>query len=153
MVLAMYIGAPYVPTKQAVAAEMIALLDLKKGALLYDLGSGDGRLLLMAAKKGINGVGVEIIPHIALWSWLRVWVSGLRSHIKIIWGNYWWISLKSADAVVVYGIPGFMPRFAQKFKKELKPGTRIVSNSFTLPGLRVITQKTIGKDRIFLYTV
>ena len=153
MVLAMWMGAPLVPSKSKTGIRMIELLQLKKGQTLYDLGSGDGRLLLLAAQKGAKAYGVEINPYALLWSWLRVVLSGKKKNISLHWRNYWWINLKTADAVVVYAMPGFMPRLSKKLKKELRPGTLVVSNSFSIPRLKLIKEEIIGKDRIFLYRI
>ena len=153
MVLSIWIGAPFVPSKDVTGKRMIELLQLKPGQTLYDLGSGDGRLLIAAAQRGARAVGVEVIPHVALLSVIKIFLAGKRRNICVRWGNYWWVNLTQADAVAVYAMPGFMPRLARKFKRELKPGTPIVSNSFTIPGLTLVKQETVGKDRIFLYTV
>ncbi len=151
MLLAMFIGAPLVPSKKETGERMVELLNLKKGEVVYDLGSGDGRLLILAAKKGAKAVGVEINPYVLIWSWIKGLLKGQIGRMKLIWGNYWSVNISAADAVVVYAMPGFMPKMAKKLKKELKPGTLIVSNSFQIPDLKLIKQETVGKDRIFLY--
>ena len=153
MVLAMVMGAPLVPSKPTLTKRMVELLRLKPGQTLYDLGSGDGRVLLEAAAQGINAYGVEINPYALIISFIRALFTKRLSLIKLKWGNYWWVSLRRADGIVVYGLPHIMPKLAKKFKTELRPKTRIVSNSFVIPGLTLVKQEKIGKDRIYLYEI
>lgn len=153
MLIAMIIGAPLVPTNQKTAKRMIELLKLKKGQKLYDLGSGDGRLLLLAAQQGINATGIEVNLYAVMWSKLMSYLKQSHRHISVKWGNYWRIPIRDADAVVVFGLPHLMPRFAQKFKLELRIGTKVVSNSFQIPDLKLLKHETVGKDNIYLYRV
>ncbi len=153
MVLAMFTGAPMVMSKKATAEKMIDLLKPKKGEVMCDLGSGDGRLLILAAKKGAQAIGVEINPYILIWSWIKALVNGQMGQIKLIWGSYWYVNIHSANCVAIYAMPGFMEKMSRKLIQELKPGTRVVSNSFQIPRLRLIKQELVGRDRIFLYRI
>ena len=153
MILAMIIGAPMVPSNPRVGERMIELLSLKKGQRLYDLGSGDGRLLIIAAKKGARAIGIEINPYALLWSWIKSILSGQMTKIQFIWGSYWRINIKNADAVAVYAMPYVMSRMTQKLQTELMPGTRVVSNSFQIPGLKLVKKEILGKDTIYLYRI
>jgi len=153
MVLAMFIGAPLVPSKKTLVSAMVDLLKIKKGDRVYDLGSGDGRLLIEVAKRGGVGYGIEINPYAILWSYWNIWRSGVWGQVHIRWGNYWWLRLKNADSVIVYAMPGFMQKMSNKFKNELKPGTKIVSNLFQIPNLKEVKKVTLGKDRLYLYKV
>ena len=153
MLIAIVIGAPFVPTNPATAKHMIELLQLKKGQKLYDLGSGDGRLLHLAAQQGVHAVGIEMNLYAVIWATLMGYLKKSASHVSVKWGNYWNIPIKDADAVVIFGLPHLMPRFAQKFKAELRSGTKVVSNSFQIPGLKLVKHETVGKDNIYLYTV
>ena len=153
MILAMMIGAPMVFSRKQTAQKMIDLLDLKRGNKVYDLGSGDARLLVMAAKKGAYACGVEINPYAVILSLLRMQLSGYSKQIQVRWGSYWGKNLVDADAVIIYGVPWIMARLAKKLIVELKPGTKIVSNSFQIPQLKLIKQETVGKDKVYLYKV
>lgn len=153
MLLAVLIGAPLVPSKQKTTERMVGLLNLKPGQCLYDLGSGDGRVLIAAAKKRISGIGIEINPYAIIWSYIRALLTGQLTRIRVKWGSYWQISIAKADGVVVYAMPGFMPKMAEKLKKELRRGTLVVSNSFQIPSLRLVKQETVGKDRVFVYRI
>ena len=153
MMLALFFGAPLVPSKPEVTRKMVELLKVKPGTTIYDLGSGDGRVLIEIAHKNAHAIGIELNPYAVIYSWFRVRLAGVGDHVRIKWGNYWWTNLATADGVIVYGLPQIMPRLAQKFKTELKPKTRIVSNSFQIPGLQLLRQETVGKTKIYLYQV
>ena len=153
MLLALWWGAPLVPSKPQVARRMIELLQLKPGERFYDLGSGDGQLLILASRQGAMSIGIEMNPYVWLLSYIRVFLSGYLTRTQIIFGNYWHVHLKSADAVVIYALPTVMSKVADKFKKECKKGTRIVSNSFQIPGLILVKEEKVGADRIFLYRI
>src|SRR3989344_9641807 len=94
MVISMFIGAPLVPSKKATVAKMIELLKPKKGERIYDIGSGDGRLLVEVAKLGAEGFGIEINPYAILWSYFNILRAGVWGRVHIRWGNYWWVQLK-----------------------------------------------------------
>ncbi len=141
MCLAFFTGAPFVPTKNTSADAMIRLAHITKGDKVYDLGSGNGKLLLLAAKKGANAVGFEINPLLVLFSKVR----GTETH----WKNFWQADIHDADAVFVYLLPWKMKRLADMLKKELKPGTIIVSNSFIFPGWKIIRQDRVNHIYVF----
>jgi|SRR3989344_7903009 len=153
LILAMFTGAPLVPSKPPTVERMLKLLNLKKGQILYDLGSGDGKILITAAKQGAQGIGIEINPYAVLLSWVLAILAGVVKSVHFEWGNYWQHSLSAADAVVVYAMPQFMPRLAVKLQKELKKGTRIVSNTFTIPQLKLVKQERVGFDKVYLYEI
>jgi len=141
MCIAYFIGAPFVTTKNASADAMIRLAGIKKGTIVYDLGSGNGKLLLLAAKKGAKAVGYEINPMLVLLSILR----GAPTH----WKNFWHADIRDADVIFLYLIPWKMERLAEKLKKECKKGTVVVSNSFIFPGWKIIRQDTANRVYVF----
>jgi len=151
--LALFFGAPLVPSKPEVTRKMVELLKIKPGMTIYDLGSGDGRVLIELAKRNVCARGIEINPYAVVFSLARCLIVGVGKQVQVHWGNYWWTNLAQADGVIVYGLPQIMPRLARKFKAELKPKTRIVSNSFQIPGLQLLKQETVGKTKIYLYQV
>lgn len=120
--------APWWRTSKKTARAICKLAKVKKGDLIYDLGSGDGTALMIAAKEfGAHGIGIEIDP-------LRYWVSkvllqknSVADSVKILRKNFFAQNLKDADVVFVYLIPKTLEKLLPKFKKELKKGTRIVS--------------------------
>lgn len=132
MCVASVTGAPYVPTKTPTADAMIRLSGIKKGDIVYDLGSGDGKLLRLAANRGARAFGYEINPLLVLWANLR--------HAPTRWKNFWNADIRDADVVFIYLLPWKMERLARKLKTECKKGTIIVSNSFIFPGWNIVRQ-------------
>lgn len=120
--------APWWRTSAKTARAICKLAKLKKGETVYDLGSGDGTALIIAAKEfGAKGVGIEIDP-------VRYWISkmlikknGIADKITVIRKNFFKENIKTADVVFVYLVPKALEKLLPKFKRELKPGTRIVS--------------------------
>ena len=142
-----------VPSKRIVAERMVELIALNPGQKLFDLGSGDGRVLIVAARKHLKAVGIEINPYVWIFSWIMVLLARQIPHVTIFLGNYWKKDLRTADGVVVYGLPQIMVRLGEKLKRELKPGTRVVSNSFKIPSLKLLKEEVVSGTRIYLYQV
>ena len=138
--IAFVTGAPFVPSANPTARSMIDLSRMKPGIKVYDLGSGNGKLLFLAARKGATAVGLEINPLLVLWSKIKAIASPYRKHISTRWQNFWKADLSDADVVFVYLLPWRMEKLAAKLKKELKPGTLIVSNSFVFPNWKILRQ-------------
>jgi len=143
--------APWWRTNKKTALAICRLAKVKKGDLIYDLGSGDGTALITAAKKfGANGVGIEIDP-------LRYWISKIRiqrnelsKRIKVIKQNFFKQDIKAADVVFVYLVPKALEKLLPKFKKELKKGTRIVSYVYEI---NLPLKEYDKKNRIRLYII
>lgn len=151
LLLAMTFGVPYVPTRKNTAEKIIELLKIKPGDRFYDLGSGDGRLLFMAAEKGAKSTGIEMNPHLVLWTWLKILLKRKWHQVSVRLGNYWWTDLSTTDKVVIYGMPSVMAKASKKFMQELRTGTLIASNSFKIPDLKLVKTATVGKDTVYLY--
>lgn len=148
--IALFTGAPFVPSKKKTAEQMIAVAHIKSTDTVYDLGSGDGRLLFLAAKKFPKKiVGIEINLLLVFLTRMRCIFSPYRSRLFCVWGNFWNIPLQDADVVFVYLLPWKMEALQRKLLKELKPGARIVSNSFQFPDLKILT--TDNQQGIYLY--
>ncbi len=141
MCIASFTGAPFVPTKNTVADAMIRLAGIKKGSVVYDLGSGDGKLLRLATQKGARTIGYEINPLLVLWANLR--------GAPTLWKNFWGADIHDADIVFIYLLPWKMERLAKKLKTECKKGTVIVSNSFIFPGWNIVRQDAAHHVYVF----
>ena len=146
---ALFGGAPYMPTNAALVQIMLDLAHIQAADRVVDLGSGDGRLVIAAARKGAQeAVGYEI----DVWNvWkARRWARhlGLRN-AQFVHASFWKISLSEFNVVFVYGLPPYMARLAEKCRAELAPGTRIVSLLYDLPGW----EPTVVQEGIRLYTV
>ncbi len=126
-------GAPYLPTDRERVDAMLALTGLKPGEKLYDLGSGDGRIVIAAAKAGANAVGWEISPYLWLYSNWQIRRQGLAGKAKIHLGSYWEEHFRDADVVTLFLFTTQMARMQQKLQNELRPGSRVISFAFTFP--------------------
>jgi hypothetical protein len=122
------------------------LLDLKPGQTMLDLGSGDGRVLIAAAKRGIYAVGIELSIILFLMSWLRT--RPYRSQVRVVWGNYFTASWPPADAIFTFMIPRQMPKLDAKIEawRGKKP-VRLASFAFAIPGKEYVAKKS----GVFLY--
>lgn len=135
-------GAPYLPTLSKQIDAGLDLLDLKPDQTLLELGSGDGRVLVAAAKSGLQVVGIELNPILVVVSWLRTW--RYRRQVRIIWGNFWRTPWPPADGVFVFLHDRFMPKLDARMQKIEVP---LISYAFQIPGKK----PAATKDGIFLY--
>ncbi len=149
MCFAFVSGAPFVPTKKSAAESMIALAHLKKGTVVYDLGSGNGKLLFLAAKRGARATGYEINPGLVIYSSLLSFFSPYRNQVCTKWKNFWHADIRDANVVFIYLLPWKMDRLAAKLKKDCNKGTIIVSNSFIFPGWKIIRQDRANHIYVF----
>ncbi len=147
-------AAPYVPTFQRDVERMLACAGVKKDELVVDLGAGDGRFLITAARRyGARGIGYELSFMMYLIALLRVTASGVGSRVKIRYGDFYRASLSDADVVCCFLTPYAMKRLEKKFGDECRPGARVVSYAFKLPS-RVsdtISKPTPRSTPVFLY--
>ena len=149
VVYALVFGAPYVPVSQERLAVALELAELRPGELLVDLGSGDGRILIAAARRGVRTEGWEISPYLCLWSFAAALTAGVRQRVRIHWSSYWASWLGRADVVTTYLLPTQMGRLEKKLLAELRPGTRVVSVAFVFPHWKPVKEK-MG---VYLYVV
>jgi SAM-dependent methyltransferase len=104
------------------------LAKVKKGDVIYDLGSGEGTALIIAAKEfGATGVGIEIDPSRAFFSKIKVFLSSVSNKIEIRRDSFWNQDISEATVVFMYLIPKTLIKLRPKFLKELRPGTRVVT--------------------------
>jgi len=118
-----YSAAPFLPTRKGDVGRMIDLAQIKPGERVYDLGSGDGRLVFAAAKKGAEAIGIEIFILPYLYSWVISWG---RKNAKILFGDLFNYDIRGADVVFIFLLNKSYGRLVEKFSKELKPGTRVI---------------------------
>ncbi|MBI2613862.1 MAG: class I SAM-dependent methyltransferase [Candidatus Levybacteria bacterium] len=125
--------APWWRTNKRTARAMCRLAKISKKDVIYDLGSGTGTLLLIAAKEfGARGVGIEIDPLRAVISTLALHSAKVRDKIIIKKKNFFNVDLSNATVIFVYLVPKALERLKPKFLKELKPGTRVVSYRYKI---------------------
>jgi predicted RNA methylase len=127
--------APFVATPTPVVRQMLILADLKPGEILYDLGSGDGRAVIMAAKDfGANSVGVELRDDLAKRALDSIQKLDLTEKTRIIQKDIFTVNLSSADVVFLYLTTSANEKIKPKLEAELKPGTRVVSHDYEILG-------------------
>lgn len=142
--------APWWRTSGRIARAMCKLAGVKKSDVVYDLGSGDGTALLLAASEyGAKGVGIEIDPLRAYFSMTRLRIGKVDRKVKILQKNFFDVSIADATVVFVYLVPKALHRLKPKFASELRPGTRIVSFRYKIPYLSLVANDEI--HQIYLY--
>ena len=123
--------APFVPTPPEVVSRMLELAEIKQGDVLYDLGSGDGRIVVAAAKKfGIRAVGFEIDPGLVKDSRQFVKQAGLEELVEIREQDIRTVDFSPASVVTMYLYPAANLRLRPVLMRELKPGSRVISHDF-----------------------
>ncbi len=146
------IGAPWLPTPRSKVRDMLEFADVNQEDVLYDLGSGDGRIIVMAAKEfGANSIGIEVDPLRMLWSRLAIKRHKLGQKVKVIRANFFNVSLEDASVVTLYQGHEINKKIRAKLASELRSGTRVVSYRFILDGWTPV--KTNNDESIFLYVV
>jgi hypothetical protein len=138
-------AGPYVPSPQSVVADMLRHAEVVSTDYLIDLGSGDGRIVLTAAKVfGAQGFGVEIKDDLVTKSNLAAKNEGLADRVKFIKQDLFKTDLSQATVITMYLLPDTVNLLKDKFLAELKPGTRIVSHDYPLTGW--IPEKYVQMD-------
>lgn len=143
----LFFGAPYVPTLKKQRQAAFELLSLKPGQTLLDLGCGDGVMLKAAAKRGLNAIGYEINPLLALIAWLRT--RRYRSQVRIVCGSFWRrANLAGVDGVFVFLTDPYMKKLDNFIKNRRgKEPLKLASYGFPVPDRKPTAQK----EAIFLY--
>jgi SAM-dependent methyltransferase len=148
------IHAPYVETSLTVADAMLKLGHAGRKDLVYDLGCGDGRIVIMAAKRyGSRGVGIDINPERIRQAKANARRDGVADLVTFQVGDVYNANLRNATVVMLYLLPDMNLKLRPKLKAELKPGARIVSHSFDMGDWNAKKQKVIGGERIYLWVL
>jgi protein-L-isoaspartate O-methyltransferase len=147
--------APYVVSPQEIVDRMLELADLKPGEKLYDLGSGDGRILITAVTRfKAKAVGVEISDDLVNTANARIRRLGLDNDAQVIHGNFLDVDLRPADVVTLYLATDANELLRPNLEKYLRDGSRVVSHDYAVPGWK---PKLVDKNpeqrghTIFLY--
>ncbi len=150
--------APYYPTPETIVRKMLEFGQLKAGEKMYDLGSGDGRIVIMAAQKfHARAVGVEIDKDLYRQSMDRIRKLGLEKSASIINGDIFAQDYSSADLITVYLLPNSNDKIQPFLEKQLRKGSRIVSHDFEFKNWQPEKVETIDDDgegrshTLFLY--
>jgi len=152
--------APYYPTPESVVEQMLKLGGLKPGERTFDLGSGDGRVVVMAAQKfGADATGIEMDPDLHKQSTDRIRALGLEKKARIILGDIAKQDFSSANLLTVYLLPSSNDKIRPILEKQLKKGTRVVSHDFTFSGWTPEKEEHIEDDgegrshTLYLYVI
>jgi SAM-dependent methyltransferase len=124
---------PYLPTPDDVVTRMLELAEVKSGDVVYDLGCGDGRIVIAAVKRpGVRGVCVDIDPARIRESRANALKAGVVKKIKFIEGDLFEVPIADATVVTMYLLPAVNLRLRPRLLNELRPGTRVVSHAFDM---------------------
>jgi len=141
-----------VPTPMSMVHEMLTMAKVGPDDLVYDLGCGDGRIIVTAARRyGARAVGIELDPLRFLWCQMLITVLGLRGRVRIVYGDFFKQDLNAASVVTCYLLTVTNKKLEGKFKSELKPDTRVVSNYFIFPSLQLVSEDK--EEKLYLYNL
>ena len=153
---------PYVPTKYEIVEKMLKMANVNKNDILFDLGCGDGRIVIMAAKKyGARGVGIDINPVRIKESNVNAVKEGVTDKVRFIEQNLFESDISKATVLTLYLLQSVNLKLRPKLFQDLKPGTRIVSHDFdmgdwepdqsTVIGMDFGTQNSFGNDKVYFW--
>ncbi|MFX0200726.1 MAG: SAM-dependent methyltransferase [Candidatus Hodarchaeota archaeon] len=128
------------------------MAEVKPGEVVYDLGSGDGRIIVIAAREfHSKSVRIEINPFWAFWTKVKVALFRLHGKVNVVWGNFFNQDLSQANIVTLYLLQDTNDKLKSKLKKELKPGTRVIFHVFTFDGWN--PRKIDEDSKIYMYQI
>ena len=144
----------YVPTPEDVVEAMLQVAKVTKNDVVYDLGTGDGRIPVTAAKKyGARGVGIDIDPQRVKEATENVQKSGVGDRVRIIQGDLFEANISEATVVTLYLLPSLNQKLMPKLMKELRPGTRIVSHAFDMGEWKPEQELDVNGRKVYFWTI
>jgi len=144
--------APYVPSPPQVIQRMLNLAELKAGEVFFDLGSGDGRAVIMAVKEfGARAVGVELREDLVKKALSTIYEQSLQDRITIVNGDMFNVDLTSADVVFLYLTTSANEKVRPKLDSELKRGVRIVSHDYEVVGWKPVKVENYCENQTLGY--
>lgn len=145
---------PYVPSPQEVVDKMLELAAVKKGDVVYDLGSGDGRIIVTAAKKyGVKAIGFEIDPDRIRESRENIQKAGVQSLAEIRQQDILTVDLSGASVVTMYLLPNVNMQLRPNILSQLKPGSRVVSHAFDMGDWKPDKIERVNGRTVYLWTI
>ncbi len=143
-------GIPWVPTDNHRIQKALALVHLKAGEKIYDLGCGDGRVLIMAAQKfNARAVGIEISLLHVLVARVRIRIADVKKNCTARWGNFYRANLRDADVIYQYGHSRYAGKLKKLLEGQLRVGARVVSINVDIPGWQ--PEAINWEELIFVY--
>jgi cyclopropane fatty-acyl-phospholipid synthase-like methyltransferase len=144
----------YVPTPQAVVDAMLDLAHVTQADVVYDLGCGDGRIPVTAAQKyGARGVGIDIDPKRIEEATENAKLAGVTDKVTFLTQDLFTSNISDATVVTLYLLPSLNEKLMPKLKKELKPGTRVVSHAFSMGDWTPDDKRAVGGRTIYLWRI
>jgi SAM-dependent methyltransferase len=148
------IDVPYVPTPGPVVDAMLKLAKVKRGDVLYDLGSGDGRIVIAAARRyGVRGVGIDIDPRRISEANENARRAGVARQVRFLNQDLFESDFREATVVTLYLLPRLNVKLRPKLLAELRPGTRIVSHGFDMGDWKPEREMLVRDTTIYLWIV
>jgi SAM-dependent methyltransferase len=145
---------PYVRSSNAVVDGMLKLANVKKSDIVYDLGCGDGRIVIAAAKDyGARGVGIDINPELIQEARESARKAHVDALVKFEEHDLFDADIHNATVVTLYLLPNVNLRLRPKLLKDLKPGTRVVSHSWSMGDWKPDKQETVDGRTIYLWII
>ncbi|HZP01667.1 MAG TPA: class I SAM-dependent methyltransferase [Terriglobia bacterium] len=145
---------PFVPTPPEIVEKMLAMAQVDKLDTVYDLGSGDGRIVIMAAQKfGAKAVGVELDEDLFKKSTERIAELGLQDRAKILKMNFFDVDLRPATVLTLYLLTSVNERLRPKMERELRPGARVVSHDFQVTGWKAEKVESVNSENGISHTL
>lgn len=138
-------GAPYLPTLRRQVETALELANVMPGKTLLELGCGDGKVLVAAAKTGVHAIGYELNPLLFLVAWLRT--RRFRKHVRVVWGDFWIKEWPESDAIFVFLLDRYMDKLDKKITQYNHKPVKLVSFAFKLSN----REEDAEKDGVYLY--
>jgi len=144
----------YVPTPEAVVEAMLQVANVGKDDIVYDLGCGDGRIPVTAAKKyGARGIGIDIDPDRIKEATANVAKNNVGNLVKVVHADLFEQDLSGATVVTLYLLPSLNVKLMPKLMKELKPGTRVVSHAFDMGDWKPEKELDVEGRKVYFWTI
>jgi SAM-dependent methyltransferase len=145
---------PYAPTPRTVVVEMLKLANVTADDVVYDLGSGDGRIVIMAAEEfGARGVGVELDRGLVAKARKSARDAGVGGRVRFLRQDLFKTNLREATVVTLFLYPDVNLRLRPKLLRELRPGTRVVSHAFDMGDWEPTKTITVNGSKVFFWIV
>jgi SAM-dependent methyltransferase len=144
----------FVPTPQEVVDEMLKLAGVKAGDVVYDLGCGDGRIVITAAQRyGARGIGIDIDPQRIKEATANAQKAGVTDRVKFMQADLFETNISEANVVTLYLLPSLNLKLQPKLMRELRAGSRVVSHSFDMGDWKADREQDVNGRHIYLWTI
>jgi SAM-dependent methyltransferase len=144
----------FVPSRQSIADAMLQFARVNANDIVYDLGSGDGRIVITAAQKyGARGVGIELDPRLVTMARQTAFEGAVEHKVSFIEGDLFTADISPATVVTLYLSTTVNMRLEPKLRRELRPGTRIVSQRFPIGSWKPDATMSVENEQLFLWMI